>query len=65
MLRTAVSAVFLMASLERFWKYRFQRELPFQWLIDRLLATPLSFIAGRFGYGTELTIHAVKYSPDL
>jgi SAM-dependent methyltransferase len=64
MLRTAVSAVFLMASLERFWKYRFQRELPFQWLIDWLIATPLSFLAGRFGYGTELTIHAVKYSPD-
>jgi SAM-dependent methyltransferase len=59
-LRTAVSSVFLMASLDRFWKHRFQRPLPFQRLIDGLMATPLSFIAGRLGYGTELTIHAVK-----
>ena len=59
-LRTAVSSVFLMASLDRFWKHRFQRPLPFRRLIDRLIAVPLSFIAGRLGYGTELTIHAVK-----
>ncbi len=58
--RTAVSSVFLMASLDRVWKHRFGRELPFRKLIEGLIAGPLSFVAGRLGYGTELTIHAVK-----
>ena len=58
--RTAVSSVFLMASLDRVWKHRFGREVPFRNLIDVLIAGPLSFVAGRLGYGTELTIHAVK-----
>ena len=58
--RTAVSSVFLMASLNRVWKHRFGKDVPFQKLIDGLIAGPLSFVAGRLGYGTELTIHAVK-----
>jgi hypothetical protein len=29
-------------------------------LIDRLVARPLSLIAGHFGYGTEITVYAVK-----
>jgi hypothetical protein len=49
-----------MASLDRFWTHRFQRKVPFRKLIDRLIAGPLSFIAGQLGYGTELTIYAVK-----
>lgn len=58
--RTAVSSVFMMASLDRVWKHRFGREVPIRRLIENLIAGPLSFIAGRLGYGTELTIHAVK-----
>jgi hypothetical protein len=29
-------------------------------LIDRLIARPVSLIAGHLGYGTEITVHAVK-----
>lgn len=58
--RTAVSSVFWMASLDRVWKHRFRSEVPFRKLVDRLIAGPTSFIAGRLGYGTELTIHAIK-----
>ena len=61
--RTAVSSVFWMASLDRFWRDRFQNNPPLRGLIDRLMARPFSFIAGQFGYGTELTIHAVKQRP--
>jgi SAM-dependent methyltransferase len=58
--RTAVSSVFLMASLDRVWKHWFGSEVPCRKLIDRLIAGPISFVAGRLGYGTELTIHAIK-----
>lgn len=58
--RTAVSSVFLMASLDRVWKHHFQAEVPMRKLIDGMIAGPFSFVAGRLGYGTELTIHAVK-----
>jgi SAM-dependent methyltransferase len=61
--RTAVSSVFLMASLDRVWKHRFRKDVPMRKLLDRLVAGPLSFVAGRLGYGTELTIHAVKREP--
>ena len=60
MARTAVSSVFLMASLDRVWLHRFKTKVPLRKLIDGLLAGPLSFLAGRLGYGTELTIHAAK-----
>jgi SAM-dependent methyltransferase len=59
-IRTAVSSVFLMASLDRVWKHRFGQEVPLRKLIDRVIAGPVSFIAGRSGYGTELTIYAGK-----
>jgi SAM-dependent methyltransferase len=59
-IRTAVNSVFLMASLDRVWKHRFGGQVPFRKLIDRLIAGPISFIAGRLGYGHELTIHAIK-----
>ena len=58
--RTGVTAIFLMASLDRFWKYRFRRDVPFRKLIDRLIARPVSLIAGHLGYGTEITVYAVK-----
>ncbi|HKY71404.1 MAG TPA: class I SAM-dependent methyltransferase [Nitrospira sp.] len=62
--RTAVSSVFMMASLDRVWKHRFGREVPIRRLIEKLIAGPLSFIAGRLGYGTELTVHAVKQDAE-
>jgi SAM-dependent methyltransferase len=58
--RTGISAIFLMASLDRFWKHRFRTNVPFRKLIDRLIARPVSLIAGHLGYGTEITVYAVK-----
>ena len=58
--RAGVSAIFLMASLDRFWKHRFRKDVPFRKLIDRLIARPVSLIAGHLGYGTEITVYAVK-----
>ena len=58
--RTGVSAIYLMASLDRVWKHRFQRDVPFRKLIDRLVARPVSLIAGHLGYGTEMTAYACK-----
>ena len=58
--RTGVTAIFLIASLDRFWKHRFRKEVPFRKLIDRLIARPVSLIAGHLGYGTEITVYAVK-----
>lgn len=58
--RTGTGSVFFMATLERFWTHRFHRSLPFRKIIDRLMVSPVTLIAGHLGYGTELTIHAVK-----
>ena len=58
--RAGVSAIFLMASLDRFWKHRFRKDVPFRKLIDRLIARPVSLIAGHLGYGTDVTVYAVK-----
>jgi len=58
--RTGVGAVFFMASLDRFWKHRFQKNVPLRMVVDRLLARPISFIAGHLGYGTEMTVYALK-----
>jgi hypothetical protein len=63
--RTGVSAIFLMASLDRFWKYRFRKNVPFRKLIDRLIARPLSLIAGHLGYGTEITVYVVKQQDGM
>jgi hypothetical protein len=49
-----------MASLDRFWKHRFRQDVPFRKLLDRLVARPVSLVAGYLGYGTEITIYAVK-----
>jgi SAM-dependent methyltransferase len=58
--RTSISAIYFMASLDRFWKHRFRKDVPFRKLIDRLIARPFSLIAGHTGYGTEITVYAVK-----
>ena len=58
--RTGVSTIFLMASLDRFWKHRFQKDVPLRKLIDRLVARPVSLVAGHLGYGTEMTVYALK-----
>ena len=58
--RTGVSDIFFMASLDRLWKHRFRTDVPFRKLIDRLIARPVSLIAGHLDYGTEITAYAVK-----
>ena len=58
--RTGVSDIFFMASLDRLWTHRFRTDVPFRKLIDRLIARPVSLIAGHLGYGTEITAYAVK-----
>jgi SAM-dependent methyltransferase len=63
--RTGVSAIFLMASLDRFWKHRFRNNVPFRKLIDHLIARPVSLIAGHLGYGTEITVYAVKQQDEV
>ena len=62
--RTGTGAVFLMASLDRFWTHRFQKEVPFRKLIDRFVARPVAWIAGHLGYGTEMTVYASKQQAD-
>ncbi len=59
-IRTGLGSLFCMASLERFWVHRLGRALPFRRLVETLLARPFCLVAGHLGYGTELTIHAVK-----
>jgi hypothetical protein len=49
-----------MASFDRIWKHRFRKNVPFRKLIDRLVVRPMSLIAGHLGYGTDITIYAVK-----
>lgn len=60
--RTGVKTVFFMESIERVWKHRFSRSLPMKWLIDRAIVRPLSLVAGHQGYGTDMTVYAVKSS---
>ena len=49
-----------MASLERVFIHRLGRRLPAKWLIERLIAKPFCMVAGHLGYGTEITVYAVK-----
>ena len=60
--RTGVKTVFFMESIERVWKHRFSRNLPMKWLIDRAVVRPLSLVAGHLGYGTDMTVYAIKSS---
>jgi SAM-dependent methyltransferase len=63
--RTSIRAIFLMASLDRLWKHRFRKDVPFRKVIDRLIARPVSRIAGYLGYGTEITVYAVKQQDGM
>ena len=63
--RTSIRAIFLMASLDRLWKHRFRKNVPFRKVIDRLIARPVSRIAGYLGYGTEITVYAVKQQDGM
>ena len=63
--RTGVKTVFFMESLERVWKHRFSRSLPMKWLIDRAVVRPLSLVAGNLGYGTDITVYAVKTTAQV
>jgi SAM-dependent methyltransferase len=59
-LRTGVGSLFFMASLERVWEHRWNRRLPARRFIEKLVARPFCLAAGHLGYGTEITVHAVK-----
>lgn len=61
--RTGVGSVFFMASLDRFWRQRFNGALPMRMLIDRLLVRPFCLLAGHAGFGTEITVYAMKTTP--
>jgi SAM-dependent methyltransferase len=63
--RTAVSSVFLMASVDRVWRHRFKKDVPLRQLVDKCIAGPVSFLAGRLGYGTELTVYALKQELEI
>jgi SAM-dependent methyltransferase len=58
--RTAVGTMFFMVSLERLWMDKFKRAVPLRRVIEKLIATPFCLLAGHLGYGTEITVHAVK-----
>lgn len=59
-LRTGVGSLFFMASLERVWIQRLGHTLPARRLIEKLMARPFCLAAGHLGYGTEITVYAVK-----
>ena len=58
--RTGVGSLFFMTSLERFWTHRFGRAIPARRAIEKLVARPFCLAAGHLGYGTEITVYAVK-----
>ena len=59
-IRTGVGSLYFMASLERILKHRWGRTLPAKRLIEKLIVRPLCLMAGHLGYGTEITVYAVK-----
>jgi SAM-dependent methyltransferase len=59
-IRTGVTAVHFVTSLERFWLHLLGRALPARRLIERFFARPFCLLAGNLGYGTEIIVHAVK-----
>jgi len=58
--RTGVTAVHWVSSLERACVYGLRRRLPVKHLIEKFIARPLCLVVGNMGYGTELIVHAVK-----
>ncbi len=59
-IRTGVGTTFFIASLERFLTHRWGRKVRVPRLLDRFVARPLCLAAGHAGYGTEITVYAVK-----
>lgn len=62
--RSAVGSLFFMQSLERIWRQRFGGQLPARRLVEKLVA-PICLLAGHLGYGTEITVCAVKVESEL
>jgi len=59
-IRTGVGSLFFMASFERAVRHRFGRSLPLRRFVEKAVARPFCFLAGHMGYGTDLTVYAVK-----
>ncbi len=58
--RTGVTAVHFMSSLERAWTSGNGGPLPARRWVERLIARPFCLVAGHLGAGTEIIVHAVK-----
>jgi SAM-dependent methyltransferase len=58
--RTGVGSLYFTASLELAWKHRFGFELPGRRVIEKLFVQPFCLVAGNLGYGTEITVYAIK-----
>ena len=61
-IQTGVTAAHFMTSLERVWVHRTGHALPGRQLIEKLVVRPFCLLAGNLGYGTELTVYAMKAS---
>lgn len=59
-IRTGVTAAHFMTSLERVWMHSVGRALVFRSLIEKLVVRPFCLLAGNLGFGTEITVYAVK-----
>lgn len=58
--RTGVTPVHFVSSLERMWTHRLHGRLSAKRLIEKVVATPLCLLIGNLGYGTELIVYAIK-----
>ncbi len=66
--RTGVGTLFFLASLERVWTHKFSGSRPARlvWkIIEKLVARPFCLVAGHLGYGTDITMYAVKAESEL
>lgn len=59
-MRTGVGSPYFIESLDRAWTHRFHQKLPARRLLETLIARPFCLLTGHLGYGTEITVHAVK-----
>lgn len=62
--QTGVTPAHFMTSLERVWMHKFGRALPARKWIEKLFVRPFCLLVGNLGYGTEVTVYAVKAQPD-
>ncbi|TAJ30812.1 MAG: class I SAM-dependent methyltransferase [Nitrospirae bacterium] len=58
--RTGVTPVHFVSSLERVWMHWLHCRLPAKRLIEKFVARPFCLVAGNLGYGTELIVYAIK-----